>query len=1089
MHREISHTDTALAPRSNLGLYALTFLLGAIIAGDLALLLVNSEATGVVFGFRLAIVAAVLGGARILYTSIDGWLDGRIGADLALAIACIASIALREHLVAAEIVFIGLVGECLESFTFNRTQGAIRKLVEFCPRRCWLLRGGQEVRVLTAELQVGDRVVVKPGARVPVDGVVAEGQSAVDVSALTGEAVPVEKGPGDEVLAGSLNQFGALTVDATRVAEHTVVGQVVEMTARALRDKAPLERTADRLARYFLPTVLGLAALTFVGAWLHFGAGWFGGYRMPFLDALEKSLVPAVSVLVVACPCALILATPAAIIAALGRLAGTGVLLKGGGALERLAGVSIFAFDKTGTLTLGRMELGEIAPLAGVGEDELLRIAAAVEQPSEHLLGQLIVREASRRGLALDGAQEFQAHPGSGVAGQVAGQRVLVGSRRLLEEQGIELGQTALALLERLDESGQTALLVAREGTVLGAIGACDQVRPEAAEIIRQLSLLGIQEQVLLTGDRAAAAGPVATAVGIAQVDAELLPQQKAELIGRLRTSGSPGRKSVAMVGDGVNDAPALASADVGIAIAGSGADIAAEAGDIVLMGDPLAPLPLLVRLSRETVRIIRQNIVVYAFGVNGLGVLLTAWLWPLVASDRWYAWGPLAGVIYHQIGSLAVLLNSMRLLWFERQVQSAPVAGARAAIQQFDGWLQRTLDFDEALHWAGHRWRAIFGWLALAIALAWAASGLTQIGPDETGILLRFGKRVALLEPGLTYSWPWPVDRVIRVQADRVRTVAIGFRGEAAERRVMAWDSPHGGNALEGENEGGAEQALMVTGDDNLLEVQATLRYRVSDPELYLLDVQNADALVRSATESVMRELVAGQRLTDLLTSRREPLEREAVARLRARLAAYRLGIVVEGLALHDLHPPPAVVQAYYEVTKAMEQRDIAENEAQARAVLDVGQAESDYLSRVAKAKVAKAREVADAQVKWGEYMAWSAARRLDFDDEWGLFLGAIKGMQSGRAPEAVCAEYLSTRKSRQELRMEMVDRRLFWDRLTRVLGSRDLLLIDAEKIGGKRTLFMFDLDALRLPMPMLAPQDELRGPPRLPFGPGKNQ
>ena len=244
--------------------------------------------------------------------------------------------------------------------------------VEICPRRCWRLRDGQEERVLVGELRVGDRVVVKPGGRVPADGVVLEGRSAVDVSALTGESLPLDKGPGDEVLAGSLNQFGALTIEARRVAEHTVVGRVIEMTARALQDKAPLERTADRLARYFLPAVLALSALTFLVCLVGYGTGWM---RPPQTNLSFRQLVtlPALSVLVVACPCALILATPAAIIAALGRLAGTGILIKGGSALERLAAVTAFAFDKTGTLTEGRLELSEIVPLEGVSAEELLR--------------------------------------------------------------------------------------------------------------------------------------------------------------------------------------------------------------------------------------------------------------------------------------------------------------------------------------------------------------------------------------------------------------------------------------------------------------------------------------------------------------------------------------------------------------------------------------------------------------------------------------------------------------------------------------------------------------------------------------------
>src|SRR5262245_32896732 len=357
MHREISHAEQAFEQESRLSLYLLTGLLGLLIALDLWPAFANWDlvrSLGLpkwpreVLGFRIALIAAVIGGARTLYGSLEALFEGRIGADLALAIATIAAILVGEPLVAAEIVFIGMVGECLESFTFERTQRAIRHLVEICPRRCWLLREGQEVRVLTSELKAGDKVVVKPGARVPADGIVLDGRSSVDTSALTGEPLPVEKAPGDEVLAGSLNQFGALTVEARRVGEHTVVGRVIELTARALKDKAPLERAADRLARLFLPAVLGLAALTFVVSLL------------VLKQPMRASVLATLAVLVVACPCALILATPAAVIAARGRLAGTGVLIKGGSSLERLGGVSAFAFDKTGTLTEGRLELGDI---------------------------------------------------------------------------------------------------------------------------------------------------------------------------------------------------------------------------------------------------------------------------------------------------------------------------------------------------------------------------------------------------------------------------------------------------------------------------------------------------------------------------------------------------------------------------------------------------------------------------------------------------------------------------------------------------------------------------------------------------------
>jgi len=1093
MHREISHTDTAFAPQRNLGLYLFTAFLGLIIAADIILWFTSGrqEAPAVILGFRLAIIAAVLGGARILYTSLESFLEGRLGADLALAIACIAAIYLKEYLVAAEIVFIGLAGECLEGFTFERTQRAIRKLVEVCPHTCWLLRDGQEIRVHTSELQAGDRVVVKPGGRVPVDGAVVEGRSAVDVSALTGESVPVDKGPDDEVLAGSLNQFGALTVEALRVAENTVVGQVIDLTARALRDKAPLERTADRLARYFLPAVLGLAALTFVAAYLHFGAGWLlGGDRLAFAVAFEKSLIPAVTVLVVACPCALILATPAAIIAALGRLAGTGVLLKGGSALERLAEVTAFAFDKTGTLTQGRLELGDVIGLGGVPVDEVLRAAAAVEQPSEHLLARLIVHEAQARHLTLETVAAFQAHPGAGVSGDTARGRLLVGTPRLLQEQGLALPAEALAVLEQLDTAGQTALLVARDGVVLGAIGARDRIRPEAAEVLQELAKLGIRDMVLLTGDRRAAASSVAAALGIAQVHAELLPQEKCDLIARLRKP--PGR--VAMVGDGINDAPALARADVGIAIGGTGTDVAAEAGDIVMMGAPLQPLPLLIRLSRETVRIIRQNILIFAFGFNGFGVVLTAWLWPLVMTDDWrYNLGPLAGVIYHQLGSLAVLLNSMRLLWFERRLENASMVQVRDTFQRLDKWMEKHLDVDEALHWLSHQRRRVAIGAFYLLALVWALSGLTPIGPDETAVVLRFGKPVAVLEPGLSWCRPWPIDRVVRVKADRIRTVQIGFGGSLAPRESrgandletgLAWDSPH----VADDREEAAEQTLMITGDNNLVELQATVRYRIAAPQVYLFEVKDADKIVRAATESVLRGLVASYRFTELLTSGRNQVQREAVIRLQQRCTDYKLGIHIEGFALHDLHPPVSVVGAYYEVTKAMELRDKAINDAKAEATLLVGAAEADYLRRARKAEVAKTAQIYDAQARWMEYLAWSGARRkLDFDNEWRLFLGFVDAVQTGRPLLRTCDDYAAGREIAQSEQAEIIDFRLYWDRLGRALQDRDVLLIDAEQIHGRRTLILFDLDQFRMPVPVLVPPDrnlpqrsgpEIKGP-----------
>ncbi len=737
---------------------------------------------------------------------------------MALAVAAIAAIVIGEPLVAAEVVLIGLIGECLESFTFSRTQGAIRKLAELFPIRCWLLRDGQEVRVLVQDVQIGDLVIVKPGAKVPVDGRVRDGRSALDVSALTGESLPADKGPGDEGLAGSVNQFGALTIEATRVREQTVAGRVMELTAKALKEKAPIDRQADRLARWFLPVVLALATLTFLANFIWYTgpfraeASWIG-----IGAAARLSVYPALAVLVVACPCALILATPAAVIAALGRLAGTGVLLKSGAALERLAGVTAFAFDKTGTLTEGKLELGDLLPAdPSMTPDHLLIIAATAERRSEHPLARLFLAEAQRRSLSLPTVDEFVAHPGAGVRARSAGHDLLVGTQRLLEEQGVAITPEATALLERLDADGQTPLLVARDGQVVGAIGARDRIRSEAYGVLNELRACGITEIALLTGDRDAVAKKVAAELGIEAVHAELLPAEKAEIVvgsfsGKPKAPawhtgvfGLPLNKSgIAFVGDGVNDAPALARASVGIAV-GGGADIAAEAGDIVLMGDPLRPLPLLLRLSRRTVEIIHQNIVVFAFGVNFVGIALTGWLWPLFArSPEWYERAPLAGVIYHQLGSLLVLLNSMRLLTFERTSMRASSTRVKGALDAFDRWVERFPNADDLLHEAGHRWKPIAA-VALAVAtILYAMSGLTAIAADEQAVVRRFGQpRDNDLGPGLHWRYPWPVESVIKLKPMQVRTVEVGYRAipvkPQAARSGASWLSQHEGEGVE---------------------------------------------------------------------------------------------------------------------------------------------------------------------------------------------------------------------------------------------------------------------------------------------------
>jgi P-type Cu+ transporter len=1086
MHREISYADQKFQQESRLFLYAFTALIGLLLVADLVFptslwrsFAEWSSDNGVplpkdhfLFGYQLALYAAVLGGARVLYGSLDSLLQGRLGADLALAIACIAAILFEKYDVAAEVVFIGLLGECLEHFTFGRTQRALRQIVEICPRRCWRLREGREERVLTSELQVGDRIVVKPGARVPADGVVIEGRSAVDVSALTGESVPVDKGPGDEVLAGALNQFGALTLEAKRVAEQTVVGRVIELTARALQDKAPLERTADRLARYFLPVVLGIAFMTFTIGFVVYGRAYLrstsveGNFKT---EVLRPASNPALAVLVVACPCALILATPAAVIAAMGRLAGTGVLLKRGAALERLAAVRAFAFDKTGTLTEGKLELGEVVPLSGMTREELLRTAAAAEQKSEHALAKLIIHEAARLNLTPDPVVEFQAHPGSGVVARTATATILVGNRRLLAEQGVALSDEVLALLDSLDTRGQTVLLVARDGQVLGAIGARDRIRPEAAEVLTQLRNAGVTDMAMLTGDRAAAAYEVAAALGITEVHAELLPAQKAAFIADWQK-----KQRVAMVGDGINDAPALACADVGLAIGGSGTDIAAEAGDIVLMGEPLRHLPLLVRLSRQTVTIIKQNILVFAFGVNALGILLV-WLWQLFAPQEWADQGPVIGVVYHQVGSLLVLLNSMRLLWFDRTATSPALHGVRQHMEGLNHWLEHRFDLDEALHTASHHWRKIVAGVTVFVLATWFASGLTQINAEEVGLVRRFGRALPEdLEPGLAWRWPWPIETVTKVQPRRVQTVEIGFRtvgGGPAVPAARSWSSAHGNDGLRRV----PDEAVMMTGDGNLIELQATVRYRISKPHVYLFAVADAPNVLRSAAEAVLRERVSGETFAELLTADRARFHDEVLQRLQNRCAEYGpdgLGVSLDGIALHDLHPPQEVVSAYHAVTKAMEARDRRINDAYAAALRRERDQEGKNLEVVRQAQAAKQEKIALATARQAAFLArYQARTQLSLKQEGLLLLDLFQESLRGRTSQDLEHDYLRKRADLLKQQADLVDFRLYWEMLTVTLAGREKVVIDADQVPGRRHLFLMPLEPFRMMLPPALP------------------
>jgi Cu+-exporting ATPase len=532
---------------------------------------------------------------------------------------------------------------------------------------------------------------------------------------------------------------------------------------------------------------------------------------------------------------------------------------------------------------------------------------------------------------------------------------------------------------------------------------------------------------------------------------------------------------------------------------------VAAEAGDVVFMGDPLRHLPLLLRLSRETVRIIRQNILIFAFGVNAAGILITAWLWPLLAPAAWYSEGPVAAVVYHQLGSLAVLLNAMRLLGFERAAASPTWQRWQAGLERANAWAERNLDLYEIFHWLEHHWKPVAVALALLAVAGYALSGLTQVEAGEVAVVRRFGRPLDDLGPGLYWRWPWPVEQVTRVRPDEVRGVEIGFRSAAGTAGLpggLAWSSPHGGDGMVRVT----DEATMITGDGNLVELLATVRYSIRKPRVYLFEVSDPEAILRSDAESVLREVVAGRPFHELLTSERAALVRDVLARLDERCGEHgrhELGIRLDGLALHDLHPPQDVVPEYYKVAQAMEARDREINQAHAsvlysprtidqsarlladaerdggRLGLSLTEAAALAQRTVRQAEAARAEKVADAEAGRDVFLARERARaELSTETEWLLALDAIGEVRAGKAPALAYEGYRRRREELLALQPALNDFRLFWTALGRALAGRDKMVIDADKVNGRRNLLLMDPDQFKVPVPLLAPRPGPSGP-----------
>jgi HflK protein len=902
-------------------------------------------------------------------------LERRISADIALCVAVVAALLVGEYLAAAEAMFIVLVGEGLESYAAERTTAAIERFVEQLPRTAVVLREGGERIVPTSDLRPGEIILVRSGERIPADGIIESGFSAIDESSINGEPFPQEKKPGDEVFSGTLNQNVLLTIRVTRSGADTTLAQVAELVRQASERRSPVERTADRYAKYFLPALLLSAALTY---------------------AFTRDWVRTVSVLIVACPCALILATPTAMVAAIGGLARRGILVRGADVLERAAKTDVLVFDKTGTVTEGKAEISQVLA-AGVTADELISLAASAEHASGHPLARAIVSEAGRRNIPPRAPENAEVIPGRGALSYVNGRRIIAGNADFLRENGVTGFEP---FVTDADEQGATPVLVADSGVFRGTIFFRDHVRQGAVQALAALRESGLTDQRIFTGDRRRAANVIAQELGIAHIEFGLLPAQKVEQIEKLQGQGH----KPAMAGDGLNDAAALATANVGIAMAGA-SDVTAEAADVVYLPHSLDRLPEFFSVSRRAVRTAWQNIFLFAGLFNAAAVVCAA-------TGRI---GPVGAAVTHQLSSFLVMMNSLRLLhvasageWKERLTafwQRIPFG--RVIGQSANGaaaWVNACIEHFEFSSLAA---RVVALWPRLrkpllykAIAL-YALSGLYMLGPEEVGVVQRFGRKLPSdRQPGLHYKFPWPIDTLTRVRAQRVRVVEIGFRSNASGRGVgepaaYEWNVQH----RTGRFQSIPEESLMLSGDQNMLELNATVHYIPQQPDDFLFQQIDADLTVRSAAESVMQGIVTSSSLDDVMTHNRREIENTARQQLQARLDRYGAGVRVLQVKLEDVHPSIQVVDAFREVSDAFEEKSRLINEAEGYSNEQIALARGNAAAQLQNANAFSVGRTTRAGGDASRFEAAAAAWRLAPDvTSSRLYLETVEQVLPGR-------------------------------------------------------------------------------------------
>ena len=611
------------------GRVAVTAASGVLLALGVGLGWLGPESAWIV---PLLVASAVAGGWFIVPLGVRAMRRRALDMNALMSVAAVGAGAIGQWGEAASALFLFAVAQLLETYSMDRARNAITALMSLSPTEATVQRDGQDVVVPVSDVALGETIRIKPGERVPLDGVVLSGRSAVDQAPITGESIPVDKEPGTEVFAGSINAQGSLEVRVTRHAEDTTLARIIHAVEEAQSKRAPSQAFVDRFARVYTPAVVIAAVLLAVVPPLFFGGAW------------SVWIYRSLATLVVACPCALVISTPVTIVSGLAGAARAGVLIKGGVYLEGAGSVTVVALDKTGTLTTGRPAVTDVVALGGVSEREVLRLSAAVERHSEHPLARAILDEATARGVTVPPAVDFEALVSRGARALVEGRIIYLGNARMMRERELLTAEDE-AILGRLEQEGKTSVVVERDGLPLGIIAIADQLRPEARGAVAALVAQGLRP-VLLTGDNFGTAHAVAEQLDIDEVHAQLLPDDKVRLVRDLQAAG----ERVAFVGDGVNDAPALATATVGIAMGAAGTDVALETADIALMADDLGKLPLTVQFSRRTLGIIQQNIA-FAIAVKAVFLVLAvsglATLWMAVAADMG--------------ASLAVVANGLR--------------------------------------------------------------------------------------------------------------------------------------------------------------------------------------------------------------------------------------------------------------------------------------------------------------------------------------------------------------------------------------------------------------------------------------------